>query len=938
MKHTIFLTGATGFIGTHILKELVKNTSHTIIVLVRAANSKQARIRLYRAFWEHKDLCTALDNDRIKVMVGDVTQAMLGLDKKEYDSLRLSISHIIHSAADLRLRAPLSQLRKTNVEGTRQVLELACLVHKAKRLKRFSYISTAYVAGDRQGIAAEDSLLRPRSFLSNYEQSKFEAEELVLKQREVLPLSIFRPAMVVGDSASGYIKTFNTIYALLKLYFTRKVPFIPLNPGLRVNLIPVDYVAMAAAGLTFDPEAHGHTFHLTAPRAALPTIKELVEFVREWALTSCFVRLSYPVFLSLPFWLLKPGLALLNLILLKRNRSIKNLATLAPYYYEKRTYNRSNLDRLLGRYKLAWKDYLPRSLAFAVDKGFLHRKAFTVQEQLLYRLGKTYLPIAYHEIRNRRILSPGNKKLRQEISSACLALKALGIRKGDYAGIAGHNSLKYLILDTALGLCEAVNIPLSVNIPLPELRALLGKINFRLLFTDSGEHLQLAPEFKQKPVFIFLTDLPLTSPHSTGAVLSWDSFLSRANKVQGRQPGKFAQAELTFDDPATIRFTSGTTGALKQVPFYHRQLRWMAETLNSLFPWKYRLKPVRYLSFLPMNHVVGGILALYAPYFALAKVDVYFLPDFDELVPALKKVKPVIFFCVPRFYEKVYEALAQNRVYRLFTQTGEGLAKRLLRYFLRRVVLRRTGLKHCKQLISGSAPLSTSLARRFRELGLEIHNAYGLSEAPLLTINRYAHNSLGTVGTPLPETEIKIAPDGEILARGPQVSPDCLSRAPHAGFLCTGDLGQINTKGELTINGRKKEILVTAYGKNIHPLRLENLLKEITGVKEAVVIGEGRPYISALLWADAEQVPPGSQVSEAMARLNLRLSPPERIKRFALLPYDLSVNQGDFTATYKLVREAINRRFKKIIDALYNGSSSIPDKNFIYLGEIQENP
>ncbi len=934
MKEVIFITGATGFIGTYIIKELIRTTDHTIAALVRARNSKQAEARLYREWWEHQGLCTALDNKRIHTVCGDITLKNLGLPNKEYQNLGSSISYIIHAAADIRLTAPLSELHKTNVQGTAHMLELAVASHNRKKLKRFSYVSTAYVAGSRQGIIFEDTLVKPRTFLSNYEQSKFQAEQLVLRQKHTLPVTVFRPGMVVGDSKTGYIKTFNTIYTLLRVYFKKRVPIIPLRADFRINLIPVDYVAAAIVNLTFNAKAASHTFHLTAPRETLPTAKEFIEYTRSWAGIHCGIKLSGVFFLGLPLSLLQFFLTLLDVLFLKRSRVIRNLKLLAPYYYEKRTFNRSNVERFFKPSAPAWKDFSSSLLLFAVSKGFLNRSARTVQEQLVYRLNKKHLPIRYHEIADKRISSIPNNTLKHDIKRAVSVLRALGVGAGDCVGIAGRNSIKYLILDTALGLTGAVGVPVFVNLSVYELRDTLNQTQLKIFFTGNDDHLQLAKEFKDSTLFISIIDCTYRFEAPYSGILCWDSFIAGGARLKNSQAYEFPTSHISFEDTATIRFTSGTTGAQKPVRFNHKQLRWMAETLNSLFPWKLRLQPVRYLSFLPMNHVVEGILGIYTPYFAPAKVDVYFLNNFEELVPALKKIKPTIFFSVPRFYEKVYEALSVKSIYQSFLSTRNKIIKKLLRLLLRKAVLRRTGLKCCLQLISGSAPLATSLARRFRELGIEIHDAYGLSEAPLISINRYAHNSLGTVGTALPETELKIAADGEILVRGPQVSPVCLAdKKANRGFLYTGDIGALNSVGELVLYGRKKEIIVTSYGKNIHPLTIENMLKEITSIKEALIIGDSRPYVSALLWTAAQNAPPSTLMCKSIINLNSRLSHPERIKRFALLHYDLSIDKGDFSHGYKLVRNSITRRFEQIIDSLYSGSQT-SFKNLIYRGEI----
>ena len=335
-----------------------------------------------------------------------------------------------------------------------------------------------------------------------------------------------------------------------------------------------------------------------------------------------------------------------------------------------------------------------------------------------------------------------------------------------------------------------------------------------------------------------------SSPEAVHGVISWQEFLDRARRVDGenrlsgesvqssvrsrhfvsRPSGRIScRAPVDFDSLATLRYTSGTTGSPKGIGFTHAQLLWMAETLASLLPWRVRTTPARYLSFLPMNHVVEGILGAYAPYAVPAPVDVYFLEDFHALSSALPRVRPTIFFSVPRFYEKVWERFASGLPGRLYAALPEGVLRNRVRPLLRIALLRRAGLDCAGQLIAGSAHCTGTLLDSYRELGIEIYNAYGLTEAPLVTLNRVGANRIGTVGEPLPSTEVKIAPDGEILVRGPQVSEACCGEGAGSpvsgGWLSTGDLGELRADGSLVIRGRKKELLVTSYGKNILPGR-----------------------------------------------------------------------------------------------------------------------
>jgi long-chain acyl-CoA synthetase len=242
------------------------------------------------------------------------------------------------------------------------------------------------------------------------------------------------------------------------------------------------------------------------------------------------------------------------------------------------------------------------------------------------------------------------------------------------------------------------------------------------------------------------------------------------------------------------------------------------------------------------------------------------------------------------------------------------------RALLRRALLRRAGLDRCTQLIVGSAPASPDLLGRLRDLGVEVHDAYGLTEAPLVTLNRHGRNRIGTVGEPLPQTAVRIAADGEVLVRGPQVTPGYVDAGMDQpfrdGWLATGDLGHLTADGFLVIDGRKKELLKTAYGKYLHPARVEAMLRELPGVAEAMVVGEGRPYCAALLWVDPPDGPPAG-LAEAIAGVNARLEHPQQVRRWAVLPNDLSVERGDLTSNLKLRRAVVAERLRAEIAALY---------------------
>jgi len=437
-------------------------------------------------------------------------------------------------------------------------------------------------------------------------------------------------------------------------------------------------------------------------------------------------------------------------------------------------------------------------------------------------------------------------------------------------------------------------------------------------------------------------------------IISWDDFLSLSRGIEENNSEesfeKFSKSSIVPSDLATIRYSSGTTGEPKGVMFNHRNVRWMAESLASLPPWKARTKKIVYLSFLPMNHVVEGILSTYSIYYAPSSADIYFLENFKELQKALPKVKPTIFFSVPRFYERVWENFLDTKTGNYYANLKNLKLKKILGRFLKNIILRKSGLIKCIQLLVGSAPISEKLLKNFKEMGIEIHNAYGLTEAPLITLSRFGKNKLGTVGQSLPSTSLKIAGDGEIIVKGPQVTLGYFGVKDGAnkdlfenGWLLTGDIGSLDKEGYLTISGRKKDLIVTSYGKNIQPLKIETMLRSISGISEAMVIGDNRPYCCALIWISSANPAMNNNefglIDNAVAEINKSLSNPERLKRWAIIPYNLSIEGRNLTPNLKIKRKAILQQFINIIDCMYSDDvklDKIWNDKVIHIGKILE--
>jgi len=850
----------------------------------------------------------------VGLVVGDVSKPQLGLTSDEYTTLTTTATHVIHAAADLRLDGPLAEMRSVNIAGTANVLEFASAANADHGLRRFSHVSTAYVAGGRHGPVEESDLSDDYGFHNTYELTKFEGERLVRNASGRLPVSIFRPGMIVGDSGTGEVKTFNTIYYPLRLYFERRIRVVPASRSSKINIVPVDYVADSIVRLTMMKEAEGQTFHLTSPFANLPTLGDLVGTVRQWAKEK--MNLELPKVLFVPVG--RPRTLTATRLEASQGRNAglaEKLGELEAYCSNDVFFRRDNTDRLLGRYERDWRQYLPNLLNYAVGHSFLHPRPRTVHETILHRLESRSIPVSIADVIDGRVVRRDISMVRNEMLSASHALSAMGVAKGDRVGIVGLNSSRYLILDVAIGMAGAVSVPIYYTSPPGEVVDILSESEAKVVFVDSAQIIKsLAEAGLEIPIVSFCREEP---PEATPEHETWEEFLRRGisgDTGHGASP-------VGFEDLATVRYTSGTTGRPKGVCFDHQNLRWLGETVCSLFPWKVRSKEITYLSFLPLNHCVEGIICAYAPYYAPAAVNIYFLEDFRQLGKALPIVKPTVFFSVPRFYEKAWEGLMLSRFGRTYARSPAPL-KSLLRPLVRRAMLSKAGLERCEQMMVGSAPVNRSLLEEFRGLGIEIHDAYGLTEAPLVTMNVPGRNRLGTVGEPLPETEVKVGDDGEILVKGPQVTKAYAKGELQFedGYLATGDLGRIEG-GYLTVDGRKKELIKTSYGKYVQPAKVEAMLKGIKDVEEAMVIGEGRPFCTALIWVKkgVDMAAASATVDKAIPEVNRRLSHPEQVRRWAVLENNLTIDGGDLTPNLKLKRMVVSTRFRDVIEGLYVG-------------------
>lgn len=914
------MTGGTGFIGTQVIRCLVERNDSKVFVLVRAENQGIAVLRLKRVWWEFPELISQLNN-RIEIIFGDVSKEHFGLNNNDYQKLVQKTTHIIHAAANTTPNLSLEDLRKINVTGTANVIEFAKAVNQNHGLARLSYVSTAYVAGKRTGAIKENDLTDEPGFCSNYEQTKYESELLIDKVKHDLPVSVFRPSLVVGHSQTGYVKTFNTVYYLLKLYFFGKLRFIPVDSKFKVNLVPVDYVAKAVTNLTFNDGACGLTFHLTASEEKMPTAQELVSLAQKWA-KKMGLKLPKVMFVPSKGYVVQSYIQVKNLFNSSDKKTQDAFKVLTPYFSQKQDFKRENVEKLFGEYSFDWREMLPNLLEFAFYYAFFHRSERTVHEQILFRLNSNVKPVRYHEIANQQIIDYDTPTVRETMFSAAKAMQAMDIKKGDTVVVVGFNSLRYLIIDVALGLLGAVSSPIYYTSPVSEINKILAETNAKLFFVGTPTILEEMDSItKDVPVVSFCRK-NLSNDVSEG-VMSWEQFLAHGN---AQEVSCFAP--VGFSDLATIRYTYGSTGESKGACLEHGALRHVAEGLASSFPWKVRTVKASYLSFLPLNHVAEGINATYSPYFVPTELDIYFLEDFNDLQFALKKAKPSVFFAIPRFYEKVWEELSSNALGKQFINTKNPVKKRWLRKILKFSLLKKAGLEKCSQFIVGAACTSDVLLHNFQDLGIEVLNAYGLSEAPLVCMNQIGSNQIGTVGSPLRDTHICIDNDGEILIKGPQVMRGYLNRENvnpfKDGWFATGDVGEVTAQGNLKIHGRKKNLVITSYGKKIPTDKIEATLKTIESVKEAIVVGDNKPYCSAVFWVDQQKINK-NVLEQELEKINNELEHPAQIKKWTTINHELLNLSKDSSSQLKPNRQELLNQIEGVIERLYrsqNGASS----------------
>ncbi len=572
-----------------------------------------------------------------------------------------------------------------------------------------------------------------------------------------------------------------------------------------------------------------------------------------------------------------------------------------------------------------------------------------------------------------RYVPISHRTLAERVRHTALGLRALGLRRGDRGAILSTNRPEWAITDFGSLTAQLADVPIYPTLPAEQVAYILR---------DSGAAVVMVGDATQLGKILSIrADIPSLRYVITFAAARGQADLTLAElEEKGRAtetPAVIAQyrkdaLEVQPHELATLIYTSGTTGAPKGVMLTHDNLFSNVEAARQVIPFT---DSEVSLSFLPLSHIFERMAGHYLMQAVGASIA---YAESNETVPDnLAEVRPTFVLAVPRLYEKFYARVLENalsggavkrRIFfwargvanrwseKTLAKRSPGLLLGLQYRIAQRLVFSKLRARmggRLRVFVSGGAPLAPEINRFFYSAGLTILEGYGLTEtSPVIAVNSPEHFRIGTVGKPIAGVEVSIAADGEILARGPGImkgyfnNPTATSEAiDRDGWFHTGDIGELR-EGFLAITDRKKDIIVTAGGKNIAPQPIENSVKTNKYVSQAVMIGDKRKYPVILIvpnfeqlekwakranmiWTDRAQLLGITAVREKIEReVNASLTALARFempKKVALLEHDFTIERGELTPTLKVKRRVIDRQYKELIDSLYTDDVDAPD-------------
>ena len=540
------------------------------------------------------------------------------------------------------------------------------------------------------------------------------------------------------------------------------------------------------------------------------------------------------------------------------------------------------------------------------------------------------------------------RRVAAEVGALSRGLRAAGITAGDRVALISENRPNWVVADLAIMAAGAVTVPAYTTNTVDDHKHILGDSGARaaIVSTAALARRVLAAAAGLPDLGFVVTMEALDGGAAAGVeTVAWDDLVERGAAAQDDVAAMVAA--IGPRDLACLIYTSGTGGRPKGVMLSHAAIAanlWGAYDLLEALG----LHDETFLSFLPLSHSYEHTAGLYFPISLGAQI--YYAERTETLTTNLLEARPTIMTCVPRLYEtmrlrilagaqrsgglkrKLFEVALElgRRRHQAPGSLGPGarLVDRLVERLVRDKVRGRFGGR-LKALVSGGAPLNPDVGMFFLALGLPVLQGYGQTEAaPVISVNRPESNDVTTVGPPLDGVEVRIADDGEILVRGALVmegywnDSDATAGALKDGWLHTGDIGELDSMGRLRITDRKKDIIVNSGGDNLSPQRVEGVLMLEPEIAQAMVYGDARPHLVALIVADdafaeSHDGDIATAIAAAVERATAGLSPIERVKRFALAPEPFTIDNGELTPTLKIRRHAITARYRELLDGLY---------------------
>lgn len=532
-----------------------------------------------------------------------------------------------------------------------------------------------------------------------------------------------------------------------------------------------------------------------------------------------------------------------------------------------------------------------------------------------------------------------------KVKAVAGSLAALGVKRGDSVAIFSSTRYEWTVIDLAVLSIGAVTVPVYHTLNANEIHYILKHSCAKVGFVENAGLAETLDKI------IADTDLEkIAVIDGDGASGGFCEFTRLATTYQMTDEDyKNLIESVNPDDAATCVYTSGTTGEQKGAVITHANIIGEVNGLEEVFDFKNN--EIGFL-FLPLAHVIARAMQFYQ--LSHGCITAY-AESVDKIAENLKEVKPHFMAVVPRVIEKIYEKIMSKEaslsfpmrlIFKLGMRVGRRASMDIRMYkklsplrsagywLVRKVVfsgIRRRLGGRLKVIISGGAPLDKTVAEFFHAVGLLIIEGYGLTETmAAVSINRMDDFRFGTVGKPLAGTEIKLAEDGEVMVMGPQVFKGYREPVPpsdkgvfEAGWFKTGDIGEFSRDGFLRIVDRKKEIIVTSTGKNISPQKVENMVKTSPYIKEAVVFGNNRKFLVALVTLNLDLlqgIAEGDRyqlIKSEIEGKNRHLARHETIKKFVILDHNFSQESGELTPTQKLRRRKIYERYKDVIENMY---------------------